>query len=80
MEQFGNNNLAERMIRPAVILRKSSQCNRSERRAATQAVLMTIYRTLTLRSHDPRQTTADAPTAYAASGILPPLPAAVADG
>jgi hypothetical protein len=75
-----NNNLAERMIRPPVILRKSSQCNRSQRGAATQAVHMTIYRTLKLRNHDPRQTIADALTAYAATGILPPLPAAVADG
>jgi len=75
-----NNNLAERMIRPAVILRKSSQCNRSQRGAATQAVLMTIYRTLKLRGHDPRQTIAEALTAYAAGGRLPPLPAAVADG
>ena len=49
-----NNNFAERQIRPAVILRKNSQCNRSERGAATQAVLMSIYRTLKLRGHDPR--------------------------
>ncbi|MFN7022023.1 MAG: transposase [Phycisphaerales bacterium] len=31
-----NNNLAERMIRPAVVLRKNSQCNRSQRGAATR--------------------------------------------
>jgi hypothetical protein len=70
-----NNNHAERMIRPAVILRKNSQCNRSERGAATQAVLMSVHRTLKLRGHDPRQTIADALTAYAATGVLPPLPA-----
>jgi hypothetical protein len=76
-----NNNLAERLIRPAVILRKNSQCNRSQRGAATQAVLMSVYRTLKLRGHDPRQTIADALTAYAATGNLPPLaPQAVADG
>lgn len=76
-----NNNLAERMIRPAVILRKNSQCNRSQRGAATQAVLMTIHRTLKLRGHDPRQAIADALTAYAATGTLPPLPSpVVADG
>ncbi|WP_288100411.1 IS66 family transposase, partial [Herbaspirillum sp.] len=40
------NNRAEREIRPAVILRKNSQCNRSQRGAATQAVLMSVYRTL----------------------------------
>lgn len=75
-----NNNLAERMIRPAVILRKNSQCNRSQRGAATQAVLMSVYRTLKLRGHDPRQTIADALTAYAATGTLPSLPDSVAGG
>jgi len=43
------NNLAERQIRPAVILRKNSQSNRSEQGAVTQAVLMSVYRTLKLR-------------------------------
>jgi transposase len=75
-----NNNLAERMIRPAVILRKSSQCNRSERGAATQAVLMTIHRTLKLRGLDPQQAIADALTAYAATGTLPPMPSGVEGG
>ncbi len=75
-----NNNLAERLIRPAVILRRNSQCNRSQRGAATQAVLMSIHRTLRLRGHDPRQAIADALAAYAATAILPPLPSPVADG
>ncbi len=35
-----DNNFGERQIRPAVILRKNSQSNRSDRGAATQAVLM----------------------------------------
>ena len=34
------------MIRPAVVLRKNSQSNRSKKGAATQAVLMSVYRTL----------------------------------
>jgi len=51
-----DNNLAERMIRPAVVLRKNSQSNRSERGAAVQAVLMSIYQTLKLRGHDPLAT------------------------
>jgi len=75
-----NNNLAERMIRPAVILRKNSQCNRSERGAATQAVLMSVYRTLKLRGHDPRRAIADALTTYAATCELPPMPSGVGDG
>jgi len=77
-EASWENNRAEREIRPAVILRKNSQCNRSERGAATQAVLMSIYRTLKLRGRDPRQSIVDALTSYAATGKLPPLPAAVA--
>jgi transposase len=75
------NNFAERQIRPAVILRKNSQCNRSQRGAATQAVLMSVYRTLKLRGHDPRSAIEDALRRYCATGTLPPLPAsAVATG
>jgi len=68
------NNFAERQIRPAVILRKNSQSNRSDRGAHTQAALMSIYRTLRLRGHDPLQTIADALHAYLKTGQLPPLP------
>jgi transposase len=74
------NNFAERQIRPAVILRKNSQCNRSERGAATQAVMMTIYRTLRLRGHDARAVMDQSLRVYSATGKLPPLPAAVAHG
>ena len=76
-----DNNLAERMIRPAVILRKISQSNRSEKGAATQAVLMSVYRTLKLRSHDPLATITSALRTYLTDGQLPPLPIqSVADG
>jgi len=75
------NNFAERMIRPAVILRKNSQSNRSDRGAVTQAVLMSVYRTLRLRGHDPLQTIATALRTSLQTGHLPPLPPAiVADG
>lgn len=75
------NNLAERMIRPAVIIRKNSQSNRSDKGAVTQAVLMSLYRTLRLRGHDPMTTIANALRAYLTSGQLPPLPVeSVADG
>jgi hypothetical protein len=75
------NNLAERMIRPAVVLRKVSQSNRSERGAAVQAVLMSIYRTLKLRGHDPLATIVSASRSYLATGQLPTLPVeSVADG
>jgi len=75
------NNHAERMIRPAVIIRKNSQSNRSDKGAMTQAVLMSIYRTLKLRGQDPVAALADALRTYADSGQLPPLPVqSVADG
>ena len=72
-----NNNFAERQIRPAVILRKNSQCNRSERGAATQAVLMSIHRTLKLRGRDPRQEIEHALRHWSQTGQLPPLPGLV---
>ena len=76
-----DNNLAERMIRPAVILRKNCQSNRSERGAAAQAVLMSVYRTLKLRGHDPLATIDAALRTYLTTGQLPPLPIqSVADG
>ena len=76
-----DNNLAERMIRPAVILRKISQSNRSEKGAAVQAVLMSVYRTLKLRGHDPLATIVSALRDYLTNGRLPPLPIeSVADG
>jgi len=71
------NNLAERMIRPAVVLRKNSQSNRSEKGAATQAVLMSVYRTLKLRGHDPLKVIPAALRAYLTTGKLPPLPGPV---
>ena len=73
-----DNNLAERMLRPAVILRKNSQSNRSEKGAATQAILMSVYRTLKLRGHNPIETIVDALRTYLTTGTLPPLPAPIA--
>ena len=81
-----DNNYGERMIRPAVIIRKNSQSNRSDKGATTQAVLMSIYRTLKLRpcgqaGQDPVQTVADALRAHLATGRLPAPPVqSVADG
>ena len=75
------NNFAERQIRPAVILRKNSQSNRSAQGAATQAVLMSVYRTLKLRGLDPTKAIAHALRNYVATGQLPPLPDTdIADG
>ena len=69
-----DNNFAERQIRPAVILRKNSQSNRSDCGAAIQTVLMSVYRTLRLRGLDPTKTVADALKTYLITGTLPPLP------
>jgi transposase len=76
-----DNNRAEREIRPAVIMRKNSQGNRSESGAEVQAVLMSIYRTLKLRGHEPLTTLVDALKHYVLTGSLPPLPeTAASDG
>jgi transposase len=69
-----DNNAAERAIRPAVIIRKNSYGNRSQQGADSQAVLMSIFRTLKQRGHDPIQTILDALTHYLTTRQLPPLP------
>jgi transposase len=69
-----DNNAAERAIRPAVIIRKNSYGNRSEQGADCQSVLMSVFRTLKQRGHDPVQTILAALTAYLTTNQLPPLP------
>ena len=69
-----DNNTAERAIRPAVIIRKNSYGNRSQRGADCQAVLMSIFRTLKQRGHDPIRTVVHALAHYLTTGKLPPLP------
>jgi transposase len=69
-----DNNFGERQIRPAVIIRKNCQNNRSERGAAVQGVLMSIFQTLRLRGLPPTQTVVEALKTYVATGQLPPLP------
>lgn len=63
-----------RHARSSVILRKNSQSNRGDLGAATQAVLMSVYRTLKLRGLNPTKTIADAPKTYLTTGELPLLP------
>jgi len=72
-----DNNHGEREIRPAVIIRKNSLCNRSEKGTNMQAVMMSVYRTLKLRGHDPIATAAQALRKYIEMGKLPPLPAPI---
>ena len=68
------NNHAEREIRPAVLMRKASYGNASERGAATRAVLMSVYRTLKRRGLDPLAEVQKALETYTKTGTLPPLP------
>jgi transposase len=70
-----DNNHAERSIRPAVILRKNSYGNRSEHGADCQAVLMSVFRTLKQRRHDPIRTVVGAVKQFITTKQLPPLPA-----
>ena len=66
-------NQAERMIRPAVIARKNSYCNRSQKGAQTQAILMSIFRTLHLQKKDTIAILEEALKVYCQKGSLPPL-------
>ena len=69
-----DNNAGEREIRPAVIIRKNSNGNQSDRGASTQAVLMTVYRTLKKRGLNPLDEIVAALRHYCIHGQLPPLP------
>ena len=68
------NNLAERSIRPAVILRKNSYGNRSGKGADIQAVLMSVFFTLKKRGHNPVNAISQALKQYLETGSLPALP------
>ena len=72
-----DNNAGERGIRPAVLIRKNSYGNASEKGAQTQATFMTILRTLKMRGHNPVQVLVESLKSYVRSGQLPPLPAKI---
>lgn len=69
-----DNNHAERSIRPAVILRKNSYGNRGEQGSDCQAVLMSVFRTLKQRGHDPIRAVVNAVEQFIKTKQLPPLP------
>lgn len=73
-----DNNHAERQIRPAVMVRKNSYANGSADGAETQSVLMSVFRTLKQRGHNPVSAVLNAVRAYLKTGQLPALPARVA--
>jgi transposase len=74
-----DNNHGERQIRPAVIVRKNSYANGSTDGAETQAVLMSVFRTLKQRGHNPVAAVLDAVRSYLQTGQLPPLPKPVTE-
>jgi transposase len=74
-----DNNHGERAIRPAVIIRKNSYANGSDAGADLQAVLMSIYRTLKQRGHNPLETIVAAVQTYLKTGQLPPLPGRITE-
>ena len=61
------------MIRGAVIMRKNSYNNRSDRGARTQAILMSIFTTLKQRGLNPIKTVKQAMRIYTTTGKLPAL-------
>lgn len=71
---LSDNNYAKHQIRPAVVMRKNSQCNRSGDGANNQAMLMSVYRTLKLRGLDPLETIIDALREYVRTARMPALP------
>jgi len=70
-----SNNHAERMLRPPVTSRKNSYCNRSERGAEVQAIMMSIFKTLELRGIDPVRYLEESIRNQISTGILLPLAA-----
>ena len=74
-----DNNQGERQIRPAVIARKNSYANGSKDGAETQAILMSVFRTLKQRGHNPVSAVSNAIRTYLQTGTLPPLPGPIAE-
>jgi len=61
-------NPAERQLRPAVVARKNSGGNHSDRGAETQAVMMTIFFTLVLQNQEPITTVVQMVEEYLKNG------------
>ncbi len=68
-----DNNFGERSIRFAVIMRKNSFNNRSQKGAMTQSVLMSVFFTLKQRGLNPVDTVKKALRIYIKTGRLPRL-------
>jgi transposase len=74
-----DNNHGERQIRPAKIARKNSHANGSEDGAETQAILMSVFRTLKQRGHNPVAAVLDAVRVFLKTGQLPSIPAEITE-
>ena len=61
-------------MKPGGAFRENSNGNQSERGASTQAVLMTVYRTLKKRGLNPIDEIVHALRHYCIHGQIPPLP------
>ncbi len=68
-----DNNLAERMIRLGVIMRKHSLDNRSQKGAGTQSALVSVFVTLKQRDLNPIDTVIKARRIHSKTGNLPLL-------
>jgi len=68
-----DNNFGERSIRGAVIMRKNSFNNRSQKGAMTQSVLMSVFFTIKQRGLNPVDTVKKALEIYIKTGSLPRL-------
>ena len=68
-----DNNFGERSIRGAVIMRKNSFNNRSDKGAMTQSVLMSVFFTIKQRGLNPVDTVKKALKIYIKTGNLPRL-------
>ena len=68
-----DNNFGERSIRFAVIMRKNSFNNRSDKGAMTQSILMSVFFTLKQRGLNPVDTVKKALREYIKTGRLPRL-------
>jgi len=67
------NNAAERAIRGAVIMRKNSYANRSEKGARTQSILMSVFLTIKQRGRSPVEVVKRGLKTYIETGHLPTL-------
>jgi len=68
-----DNNFGERSIRGAVIMRKNSFNNRSEKGAMTQSVLMSVFFTIKQRGLNPVDTVKKALKIYIKTDRIPRL-------